>query len=342
MRRTDGKLADGREVFFYDLSDKFGRVVEDRRDLEPFDPQPELRHDVLRDEWVGFAAHRQHRTHLPPSDECPLCPSVGGRLTEVPAAGYDVVVFENRFPSYASGRGRCEVVCFTSDHGGSFAGLSRAQARLVIEAWADRTAELSARPDVAQVYCFENRGEAIGVTLHHPHGQIYGYPFVTPRTRETLDAVRRYAAETGGNLFGERLRAERDEGVRVVARSEHWTAFVPYAAHYPVEVHLYPHRQVPDLPALDDAERDDLAGIYLDVLRRLDALYGFALPYVSGWHQAPVRRRSGPGLAASGAVQRAAQPGQAEVPGRVGVGDGRVHQRRAARGRGARLREVVL
>ncbi len=103
MRRTDSKLADGREIFFYDLSDKFGRVVDDRRDLEPYDPHPELRHDVLRDEWVGFATHRQHRTHLPPSDECPLCPSRDGRLTEVPTAGYDVVVFENRFPSYAAG-----------------------------------------------------------------------------------------------------------------------------------------------------------------------------------------------------------------------------------------------
>ena len=141
----------------------------------------------------------------------------------------------------------------------------------MVEAWADRTAELSALPGVEQVFCFENRGEEIGVTLSHPHGQIYAYPFVTPRTRTMLASAPRATGErTGGNLFADVLAAERAAGDRVVAANEHWTAFVPAAARWPYEIHLYPHRPVPDIPALSTAERDAFGPVYLEVLRRLD------------------------------------------------------------------------
>ncbi|MEU5883302.1 galactose-1-phosphate uridylyltransferase [Spirillospora sp. NPDC047279] len=284
MRRTVTRLADGRQLIYFDRRDDADRSAADTRPLPDRAPASELRHDPLLDEWVAVAAHRQSRTFLPAADDCPLCPSSPGHPTEIPSSGYEVVVFENRFPSYGPGRGRCEVVCFTADHDGSFAGLPPAQVRTVVEAWADRTAELSALPGVEQVFCFENRGEAIGVTLHHPHGQIYGYPFVPPRTRRMLDVARLHP----GDLFAEALDAER-AGPRVVAANAHWTAFVPHAARYPFEVHLYPHRRVPDIPALDEAEREAFGPLYLDVLRRLDRLFGFPLPYVSAWHQAPVR-----------------------------------------------------
>jgi len=172
--------------------------------------------------------------------------------------------------------GRCEVVCFSSDHAACFASLSPARARLVVDTWAHRTEELSQLPAVEQVFCFENRGAEIGVTLEHPHGQIYGYPFVTPRTGRQLNSGRGHRQRNRRNLFADLLAAERADGSRVVVAGRHWTAFVPAAARWPVEVHLYPHRQVPDLPALDDAERDDLAAVYLDVLRRL---YDAPLPY---------------------------------------------------------------
>ncbi len=139
------------------------------------------------------------------------------------------------------------------------------------------------------VVVFENRGSAIGVTMHHPHGQIYAYPFVTPRTRRELDSAHRYRERTRRNLYADVLAAEQRAEVRVVARSENWTAFVPAAARWPVEVHVYPHRQVPDLPALDEAEREDFCRLYLDLLRRFDRLYDFPLPYVAAWHQAPKR-----------------------------------------------------
>jgi UDPglucose--hexose-1-phosphate uridylyltransferase len=186
-----------------------------------------------------------------------------------------------------AGAGRCEVVCFTSEHDSSFSRLSAAQVELVMAAWVDRTAELSLLPGVEQVFCFENRGAEIGITLAHPHGQIYAYPFLTPRTRRHLDAAARYR---GGHLFTDVLAAER-AGSRVVAANEHWTAFVPAAARYPFEVHLYPHRRVPDLVALSEEERSAFGPLYTSVLRALDGVFGVVMPYVSAWHQAPVRER---------------------------------------------------
>ncbi|MGC4837158.1 galactose-1-phosphate uridylyltransferase [Micromonospora vinacea] len=307
MKRTAIDLADGRELIYFDERDDAVRDQPDRRDLPPPPPASQLRYDPLTDEWVAVAVHRQTRTFLPPANECPLDPSVGDRLTEIPAPDYDVVVFENRFPSLSGrvaeepgeitpftpvrpGLGRCEVVCFTSDHNASFASLPPRRVRTVLDALADRTEVLGALPGVEQIFCFENRGVEIGVTLHHPHGQIYAYPFVTPRTRALLAAARRHAERTGGgNLYADVLAAERATGDRVVAENEHWTAFVPAAARWPFEVHVAPHRVVPDIPALSDSERDAFGPLYLDLLRRFDGLFDMPMPYISAWHQAPVR-----------------------------------------------------
>ncbi len=292
--------------------------------------------------WVTVAAHRQGRTYHPPADECPLCPSREGRLSEIPAGDYQVAVFENRFPSLAGepgthpvpsalddplhsrgpGVGRCEVVCFTADHDAAFADLDEDHARLVLDAWTDRTAELSALPGVRQVYCFENRGTEIGVTLAHPHGQVYALPFVPPRTAKMIDQAARHRAATGRNLFDDLVAAERasaaglsagsptaaspsaaspsadsapgdhPEDSRVVLAGEHWTAFVPFAARWPYEVHLFPNRRVPDFTGLNEDERAEFPRIYLDLLRRFDRLFSdgdrqVRAPYIAAWHQAP-------------------------------------------------------
>ncbi|RZS36449.1 UDPglucose--hexose-1-phosphate uridylyltransferase [Herbihabitans rhizosphaerae] len=288
MRRTVRRLADQREIIYFDDSpDPPERTATDERDLPEQAGGSEIRRDPLTGEWVALAAHRQTRTYKPPADLCPLCPSTPGRPTEVPESSYDVVVFENRFPSFSqvNGLGRCEVVCFTSEHTTSFGELPASRVCTIVDAWADRTAALAELPGVEQVFPFENRGEEIGVTLAHPHGQIYGYPFVTPKTERMLTVAR----EHGRSPMGDVLAMERADGSRVLATSEHWTAFVPAAARWPVEVHLVPHRQVPDLPALTDAERDDFARVYLRVLHMLDGLYDRPLPYIAAWHQAPVR-----------------------------------------------------
>lgn len=142
---------------------------------------------------------------------------------------------------------------------------------------------------VEQVYCFENRGPEIGVTLSHPHGQIYAYPYVTPRTARMVASCASYRAQTGRNLFDDLLAAEIADGSRLIAAGDHWVAFVPYAAHWPYEVHLYPRRRVGGLPDLRSAERAEFCELYLDVLRRFDRLFDQPAPYVAAWHQAPVR-----------------------------------------------------
>ncbi|MEU6849301.1 galactose-1-phosphate uridylyltransferase [Actinacidiphila alni] len=291
MKKTTTRLADGRELIYYDSRDDVVRDAVDRRPLEPVATESELRADRLLGDTVAVASHRQGRTYHPPADECPLCPSREGRLSEIPDSDYEVVVFENRFPSLTGDAGRCEVVCFTPDHDASFADLSPASARLVLDAWTDRTRELGQLPGVEQVFPFENRGEEIGVTLGHPHGQIYAYPFTTPRTALMLRSLAEHRERTGGrNLFDDVLADERADGSRIVATGEHWTAFVPYAAHWPYEVHLYPNRRVPDLLGLDEDARAEFPLVYLDLLRRFDRIFGEdqpRTPYISGWHQAP-------------------------------------------------------
>jgi UDPglucose--hexose-1-phosphate uridylyltransferase len=320
IRITRTRLADGRALTYYDdrepyVSGAATRSLHDLRDLPPEKAQPTMRRDVLTGEWVILAPHRMLRTHLPPAARCPLCPSRPGAVTEIPADDYDVVVFDNRFPSLvATGTpvpalvdgdplwpqqpaiGRCEVVCFTSAHGASFAQLTPSRVATVIEAWADRTRALSALGQTRQVFCFENRGSETGVTLHHPHGQIYAYPFVAPRTAQLLTRAAAHRKSTGRDLLSDVLSAELRVGTRVVHRGAAWTAYVPAAARWPVEMHLVPHRAVPDLAGLDDPERAELAAVYPALLRRVDDFFADQgdhgpVPYVAGWHQAPI----GPG-----------------------------------------------
>ncbi|MYS07029.1 galactose-1-phosphate uridylyltransferase [Streptomyces sp. SID6041] len=290
MKKTATTLADGRELIYYDTRDDADRTAVDTRPLDPVVSTTELRRDPLLGDLVAVASHRQGRTYHPPAGECPLCPSGDGRQSEIPAPDYEVVVFENRFPTLAGASGRCEVVCFTADHDASFADLTPERAALVLDAWTDRTTELAARPGVEQVYCFENRGAEIGVTLAHPHGQIYAYPAATPRTALMQRQAAEHRARTGGNLFDDVLARERADAERIVLETAHWTAFVPYAAHWPYEVHLYPNRRVPDLRALDAEARTEFPQIYLELLRRFDRIFGPEeppTPYISAWHQAP-------------------------------------------------------
>ncbi|PHQ51228.1 galactose-1-phosphate uridylyltransferase [Streptomyces cinnamoneus] len=293
MKKTATRLADGRELLYYDSRDDVVRTAADRRPLPPAASTGEIRRDPLLGDDVVIASHRQARTYHPPPGECPLCPSRDGRTTEIPADDYEVVVFENRFPSLAGDTGRCEVVCFTADHDASFAALDEDRAALVLAVWTDRTAALAALDTVEQVFCFENRGHEMGVTLGHPHGQVYGYPFVTPRTATTLARAAAHRERTGGrNLFDDTVAAERADGRRIVLEGAHWTAFVPHAARWPYEVHLHPRRRVPDLLALDDAARTEFPQIYLELLRRFDRIFGPGrppTPYVSAWHQAPLQ-----------------------------------------------------
>ena len=306
------RLSDGRELIYFDDADTALRPerAADTRPPAPRPPTPVLRQDPLTGEWISIAAARQDRAFLPPDELDPLAPSSPGNPTEVPD-DYDVAVFENKSPAFGPGPaapgedpetvlgelesiglgrswpgfGRCEVVCFGPQRTGSWADFPVSRARTVVAAWADRTAELSALPGVQQVYVFENRGKEIGVTLHHPHGQIYAYPYVTPRTRNLLAAIGSY----GRGLMGDILAFEQ-KSERVLIAGEHFTAFVPFAARWPIEVHVLPHRHVPDFAATTPAERDEIAVLYRRILRGIDRLYDTPTPYIAAWHQAPVHR----------------------------------------------------
>jgi UDPglucose--hexose-1-phosphate uridylyltransferase len=301
--KTRIELADGRELFYFDAFET-DRSAPDTRDLPITDTQSLIRLDPILDEWTVVASHRQSRIYLPPADQCPLDPSTPERPTEIPASSYDVVVFENRFPSLARrptsadegvatlftarpGDGRCEVVCFTSDHNSSFAALPPDRVRMVMDVWADRTAALSAMPGVELVTPFENRGVEIGVTLHHPHGQIYAYPFLSPRVARQVEVATVHLGLTGSLVCCDAV-AKESADVRVIISTELWVAFVPFAARWPFEVHFYPRRHVADLTELTSAERDEFSVIYPDVLRRFDKLFDTSMPYISAWNQAPV------------------------------------------------------
>lgn len=331
MRITRTELADGRELLYFDdteeyVSGQHTRALVDERELPATSSASQLRQDPLTGAWYTYAAHRMNRTFLPPANENPLAPTRPGQLpTEIPADDYDVVVFQNRFPSLAKselqagsgadsgsagapfvptapGHGRCEVVCFTSDSQASFRDLSFHRARTVVEAWAHRTKELSALADVEYVYPFENRGQEIGVTLQHPHGQIYAYPFVPERAAQIAARAQEFreaaggagtgaaAAETGPDLFDHILDHERADGQRIVVEGEHFTAFVPAAAKWPVEIMLMPHRAVPNFAELTDVEKHELTRLYLDLLGRMDRFFPGVerTPYIASWNQAPV------------------------------------------------------
>lgn len=247
----------------------------------------ELRWHPLLREWVTIAPARQDRTYHPSDEECPLCPTrAGSSATEIPETDYHIAVFENRFPSYDQGHGRCEVVCYTSDHESSLGAQSIEHIRDLIEVWQGRLVELSALPEVEYVYIFENRGVEIGVTLSHPHGQIYAYPFVPPRIERELESFELHRDETGRCLYCDLLSVEAG-GPRVVLSTHGWTAFVPAFARWPYEVHLAPERHVRTLIELSDHEANGFAVALKDLLQRYDRLFQKPLAYVMAIHGAP-------------------------------------------------------
>jgi UDPglucose--hexose-1-phosphate uridylyltransferase len=264
----------------------------------------ELRWHPLLGEWVATATHRQDRTFFPPEDYCPLCPTApGGFPTEVPAPDYDIVVFENKFPALsrrppepsvegtaleptAPALGACEVVLYAPEHDRTLAELPLRRIEHLARVWRDRTRDLMARDEIRHVFPFENKGAAIGVTLSHPHGQIYAYPFVPPVIAREVAAARTYA-ETGGCLFCAVRRSEVEDGRRIVAREDGWTAYVPFFARYPYETHLIADRHVRTLLDLSADELRAFARLLKRVLVGFDRLFGVSFPYIMAIHQGP-------------------------------------------------------
>jgi len=260
----------------------------------------ELRLDPLTGEWVNIAGHRQNRPNLP-TGGCPFC--VGGLEAPEP---YDTRWFPNRWPALEPGepvdvaaaaasgtttlpaRGAAEVILYSPVHDASLGELGVAQIRKVVDLWAARTAALYARGDVEYVLVFESRGEEVGATIHHPHGQIYGYPFVPPAA-----VVEREHARHHGDTLAAEIRAELDDGRRVLFDDGQWVAWVPFASAYPYGVRIAPRSRVARLDDLDAGGRDGLASALGDVLARYDRLWrgdpaaSPIFPYLMWFHQAP-------------------------------------------------------
>jgi UDPglucose--hexose-1-phosphate uridylyltransferase len=306
--RSDCELADGRTIRYYDTTSQ-NRSSRDQREAELQPAIGELRLDPLVNEWVVMAAHRQGRVFLPPKELCPLCPSTSESLTEIPEHNFEVVVFDNRSPSLrppigdwalpdvvgpdtdlGTAAGKCEVVCFTSNHGDSFKDLSPQRVRTLLEAWIDRTAELSKESFIQHIAPFENRGEEVGVTLSHPHGQIYAYSYVPPKVEKMLTVAQKYKVQTGKVLFDQIIAREILEKERIIAKNDRWVAFVPYASRYSFEIHVAPLNPVADLTELTDADRDSFPEIAIEVTKRLDGVFGIEMAYIAAWYQAPVRQ----------------------------------------------------
>jgi len=265
----------------------------------------ELRWHPFLEEWVITATHRQDRTFLPPKDYCPLCPTKAGCFpTEVPRDDYGIVVFENKFPSLQKtppepavdatalspvkpAYGICEVVLYSPEHTGTLATMPVARIRNLIRVWQDRYEELGAKEGVKYVFIFENKGEAVGVTLHHPHGQIYAFPYIPPKIQKELSASEKFYAQRGKCLFCATLDEEYKDGRRVVFEGHRFVAFIPFFARYPYEVYLAPKKHLTSLGELTAEDRQDLALVLKGLLLKYDGLFNFSFPYLMVIHQAP-------------------------------------------------------
>jgi UDPglucose--hexose-1-phosphate uridylyltransferase len=267
----------------------------------------ELRWNPVLEEWVITATQRQDRTFFPPPEYCPLCPTKPGAFpTEIPAPEYDIVVFENKFPSLrpeppepaveamdvcpvAPAVGVCEVVVYSSDHNSELATMPFEKFHKLVYVWADRFQELGDRPEVKFVFLFENKGREIGVTLAHPHGQIYAYPFIPPIPERELRGCKKHYDAHGECLLCRLVKDELEDGRRIVARNEGFVAYIPFFARYPYEVHIHPLQHRPAITDFDGEEKRQLAQILQNVIVKYNRLWPErpSLPYIMVTHQRP-------------------------------------------------------
>ena len=304
MHRTDLVKPDGRALHLYSRQPIPEGIAATSPSDEPVEANPHLRYHPLRGEWVTYAAYRQNRTFLPPPEYNPLAATTDPAFpTELPQGDYDAAVFDNRFPSLKlnahdppteivptqPGVGACEVVVFTKDPKGSLGGLPLDHLRLIVDVWADRYLELGENPKIQYVMPFENRGVEMGVTLYHPHGQIYAYNHVPPVPARELAEQSAHFARTGRGLLEDLIRDEVRDGQRIIYQGPHTVAFVPACARYAYEVWLAPIRPAPSVADLTPEERADFARALKTVLLKFDGLFPSrpVFPYLMVFHQAP-------------------------------------------------------
>ncbi|MBD1938477.1 galactose-1-phosphate uridylyltransferase [Microcoleus sp. FACHB-68] len=269
---------------------------------EPVQANPHLRWHPLRGEWIAYASHRQGRTFMPPPEYNPLAPTINPQFpTELPQGKYDVAVFDNRFPSLAlaaknppasivetlPANGACEVVVFTQDPEATFGSLPLDHLELLLQVWADRTRAIGENPHIQYVLPFENRGVEMGVTLLHPHGQIYAYPLVPPVPAKMLECQQAYYRQHQRGVLEDLIQKEIADKQRIIYLDEHAIAFVPVCARYPYEVWVAPIKPVATFGDLTPQQRQGLARALKTVTLKYDGMWHRPFPYLMAWFQAP-------------------------------------------------------
>lgn len=296
---------DGRSLHLFSLRPISEKIAPTNPPHEPITGASQLRWHPLRGEWVAFAGHRQNRTFLPPKEYSPLAVTRNPDFpTELPAGDYDMAVFENLFPSLSlgfqgaqmpefytpvqPGFGSCEVVVFTQDPDTSLGALPLERVQLVVKVWAERTKALAAQKGLAYILPFENRGVEVGVTLHHPHGQIYCYPVVPPLVEKMVHNQREFwKTNKNKSLLLDMVDSEIKDGRRLIHQSKESVAFIPVCARYPYETWIVPKTPVAFLHEMSDEQLQDFAASLKAVLQKLDSLWQRPMPYLMSVFQAP-------------------------------------------------------
>lgn len=259
----------------------------------------ELRWNPMLEDWVMIASHRQNRPQMP-KDWCPFCPGSG----KVPD-DYEVLKYDNDFPALMKypqepddvstdlfktrpSYGKCEVILYSPDHNATLPKLPERHIRKLVDLWCDRFYELSEDPMIKYIFIFENRGEAVGVTMPHPHGQIYAYPYVPKKLQIETDCAKRYYDKNYRCLICDIIKDECEDNRRIIIENDSFVTILPFFCEYPFGVYIYSKKHISDILVLDDKERSDLAKILKKTTGTLDALYDMPFPYMMCMHQSPV------------------------------------------------------
>jgi UDPglucose--hexose-1-phosphate uridylyltransferase len=262
----------------------------------------ELRWNPTVREWVSTASHRQNRPQMP-TDWCPFDPG-SGRVPD----HYDVLIYPNDFAAFTipppepaiegddfyrveRSLGKCDVVLYHPDHHTSLPQLSVDHITLLVKLWRKRFSEHKATPGIRYVLIFENKGAIIGVTMPHPHGQIYAFPFIPPRLKLEVAAARAHWRRHERCLYCDILKKERRDGRRVVAENDAFTAVIPFYARWPYEVHILARRHLGALDEFRPSEERALAEMLKWVTQKYDNLFNFSFPYMMVLHQSPTKGR---------------------------------------------------
>ena len=264
---------------------------------------------------MAISTKRQSRTYHPPKNYCPLCPTKDSKMkTEIPANDYDIVVFENKFPTFSKNpdrvnnkklntgsdfpyrerksKGICEVICYTPKHDLYLEDLPYQKITNLINVWRDRYLILGEKKFVKYVFIFENKGEEIGVTLSHPHGQIYAFPYIPPVVLEELKSSKKFYRKNKKCIHCKIIERELKDKSRIVAANEDFIAFIPFYAGWPYEVHIYPLRHLENLCKLSNREVCSLAKIIKELINGYNGLFDFRMPYVMVIHQEPTDNKN--------------------------------------------------